>query len=133
VYAVDVLVTMAGGTFLYSARDHALVPHPAAGARDLRREVPRSDWVKEAPALFLLVAHLDRYPENVRPERRRDYAHADAAAIGENLYLAAAALGLGIVLTADARPDAGTLLGLGENEKIVFILPAGRARKGPVE
>jgi SagB-type dehydrogenase family enzyme len=126
-YAVDVVVTSAEGTFVYSPREHALVPHAVAGKKDLRREVPRSDWVREAPVLILLVADVARYPEGVRPERRRDYAHADAAVIGQNLYLAATALGLATVLTADARPEAGELLGLGEGQRIVFILPAGSA------
>ncbi|MBI4601282.1 MAG: nitroreductase family protein [Planctomycetes bacterium] len=127
-YAIDVLVTGAEGTFTYSPKDHALVPHPALGKKDLRAEVPRTDWVKEAPLLVVLVADLGRYPEHVRAERRRDYSYADAAAMGENLYLAAAALGLGTVLTADARPEAGEVLGLKEGQHVAFIMPVGRAR-----
>ena len=127
-YAIDVFVTSQQGTFIYSPRDHSLVPHPELGKKDLRSEVPRSDWVKEAPILILLVARLDRYPENVRAERRRDYSHADAAVIGENIYLAAAGLRLATVLTADAKPEAGATLGLKDTERVVFILPVGHAK-----
>ena len=126
-YVIDVLVTSEEGTFLYSPKDHVLVPHATAGKKDLRAEVPRTGWLKDAPVLVMLVANLDRYPAQVRAERRRDYSHADAAVIGENIYLAAAALKLGTVLTADAKPEAGGLLGLNENQRIVFILPVGHA------
>ncbi len=127
-YVIDVIVTSAEGTFVYSPRDHALVPHAIAGKKDLRAEVPRTGWLKDAPVLVMLVANLDRYPAQVRAERRRDYSHADAAVIGENIYLAAAALRLGTVITADAKPEAGAVLGLNENQRIVFILPVGHGK-----
>lgn len=128
-YAIDVYVTSAEGTFVYSPKDHALVPYAPFAAKDFRGEIPRSDWLKDAPVLVLLIANLDRYPANVRPERRRDYSHADAAVIGENFCLAATALGLGTVLTADAKPEAGAVLGLKEEQKVVFILPVGYGKE----
>lgn len=120
--SIDVFVTSADGTFLYSPRDHALLPR---GRVDLRRDLGGADWAQQAPVLILLVASLDRYPERASPEERRDYSYADAAAAGENLYLAATALGLGTVLTMGSSPRAPELLELGKDQRLLFAFPVG--------
>jgi nitroreductase len=123
--AVDVIVTSAEGTFLYRPREHALAGQGPAAGKDLRKELAGADWAKEAPLLVLLVASLDRYPEKSTAAERRDCSYADAGVMGENLYLACAALELGTVLTMSSPPDAGALLGLGKDQRVIFVFPVG--------
>ncbi len=126
--AVDVIITSAEGTFLYLPGEHALQGQGLASEKDLRAELAGADWAKEAPLLVLLVASLDRYPEKTPEAERRDYSYADAGVMGENLYLACAALRLGTVLTVSSRPEAGALLGLGKDQRTIFAFPVGYAK-----
>jgi nitroreductase len=123
--AVEVIITSAEGTFLYVPGEHALEGQGPAAGKDLRSELAGADWAKEAPLLVLLVASLDRYPEKTTAAERRDYSCADAGVMGENLYIACAALKLGTVLTVSSRPDAGALLGLGKDQRVIFAFPVG--------
>ena len=123
--SVDVFVTSAEGTFVYSSKDHALVPHGAAAKKDLRADLAGAAWAKEAPVLMLFVANLERYPEKTSTAERRDYSFADASAAGENLYLACTALGLGTCLTMSSNKEAGALLGLSKSQVVLFAFPVG--------
>jgi nitroreductase len=124
-YAVSIYVTSAAGTVLYDPLAHALKPAGADPARDLRKEIPRAAGTQAAPAQLILVADFSRYPARASPDSRRYLAHADSGVIAENVSLAAAALGLGTVVTADARPESKTLLGLGAEQMALYVLPVG--------
>ncbi len=122
--SVEVFVCSAHGVFLYDPKRHALLKR---GSADVRDAVAGTDWAKSAPLCMVFVADLARYPQHVSAEERRIYAYADGAVAGENLYLAAAALGLGTVLTmAPAREVAGAL-GLRETELPTYVFPIGYA------
>jgi len=121
--SIDVFVASEEGTFLYSPKEHALLPRDTA---DLRGKLAGAAWAKDAPVLLILVANFDRYPERTSAPERRDYAFADGAAAGENIYLAAAALGLGTVLTMSSISEAATLLKLGKDQRALFVFPVGR-------
>jgi nitroreductase len=120
--AIDILVTSRDGTFLYVPPRHTLVRR---STKDLRKPLAGPDWAAEAPLLLIMVANYDRYPESVREERRRDYGYADAGTAGENVYLAATALGMGTVLTVCSHPESAALLGLRENQRALFVFPLG--------
>ncbi|MBN1443146.1 MAG: nitroreductase family protein [Planctomycetes bacterium] len=123
--AVEVWLTSAEGTFRYDAARHALVPHASRARDDLRSQLTGSDWARKAPVLIALVVRRELYPERVSAEEQIRYAHADAAAIGQNLYLACAVLGLGTVLTDSAPAEADEALGLTDAQDIVFVMPLG--------
>jgi nitroreductase len=125
--SIDVYLTSAEGTFLYSHRDHALLQLDGG---DLRARLAGADWAKEAPILLILVADLTRYPERAPPAERRDYAFADGAAAGENVYLAATALGLGTCLTMSSGVEVGKLLGLVPDRQPLFAFPVGYEKGG---
>lgn len=130
--SVDVYVTSAEGTFRYAPKGHALEAVAAAKGKDLRSVIAHVDWMREAPAVLVLVADFTRYPAQAGQAERRDYAHADAAAAGENLYLAATALGLGTCLTMSSGAETAAALGLAETQKPIFVFPLGR-EKAPTE
>ena len=119
------MVVSEKGTFTYSPKDHALVPDDRLGTEDVRDRVSSSSWTREAPVLMVLVANLGRYPGRVAGARRRDYSHADAAVMGQNLYLACAALELGTVLTVDIKAEAARALRLEEDQEIILVMPVG--------
>ena len=135
-YAITIYVTSPAGTSIYDPAEHALRPAGGAGPggtgaagglaqKDLRSEIPRAEGTRTAPVVLVLVADFSRYPARASPESRRFLAHADCGAIAENIYLAATALGLGTVVTADARPESRGLLGLGEEQMALYVMPVG--------
>lgn len=123
--AVDVVIASKDGLFRYRPARHALVRLDRA---DHRKALTGATWAREAPLLMLLVADLGRYPERVSAQQRQQYARADAAVIGQNLYLATAALGLGTVLTAGVDPRARDVLDLRSEQNVIFVLPVGYPR-----
>lgn len=120
--SVEIFVASADGSFLYDPKAHAL---ERRGSEDLRAKLAGADWARAAPVIFVFVADLDRYPERVPADERRIYAYADGAAAGENLYLAATALGLGTVLTMAPAREVSVALGLRESELPTYVFPAG--------
>lgn len=120
--SVEVFVASADGWFLYDPKAHAL---ERRGSEDLRATLAGADWARGAPVIFVFVADLERYPERVPAEERRIYAYADGAAAGENLYLAATALGLGTVLTMAPAREVSAALGLRESELPTYVFPVG--------
>jgi SagB-type dehydrogenase family enzyme len=126
--SVDVYVTSAEGTFRYASKGHALEAVAVAKGKDLRSVIAHVDWMREAPVVLVLVADFTRYPAQAGQAERRDYAHADAAAAGENLYRAATALGLGTCLTMSSGSETAAALGLAETQKPIFVFPLGREK-----
>ncbi len=118
--SVEVFVATADGVSLYDPRAHALIPRTA---KDLRGKIAGADWAKQAPVVLLVAADLTRYPDRTPEEERGLYAHADGAAAGQNIYLAATALGLGTVLTMSPAKESMGNLGLSESEIPVYVFP----------
>jgi SagB-type dehydrogenase family enzyme len=134
-YAISIYVTSPAGTSIYDPVEHSLRPAggPTVGGpaqKDLRAEIPRAEGTRAAPVVLVLVADFSRYPARASQESRRFLAHADCGAIAENVYLAATALGLGTVITADARPESQALLGLSQDQLALYVMPVGHPAAG---
>ena len=98
------------------------------GAEDHRHAVtgPTSGFGK-APVILVLVTDLTAFPERAGTEKREVWAHAECGAIGQNVYLACADLGLGTVFSAVMKPaPVKELLGLKEHQTPVYMMPIGR-------
>ncbi len=77
-----------------------------------------------------MTAKLNKFPFYVGKEERVNLAHATAGCIGENIYLAANALGLGtrLVGTINAKViNEG--LSLANDEIPLYIMPLGYPKK----
>lgn len=101
---LDVYVALAGGTYLYEPKPHAL---SLVASSDVRRVTGYQDFVDEAPLDLVYVANHSRM-SMVPAAQRQLYAGMAAGAIAQNVYLFAAASGLATVLRAWIDRDALT-------------------------
>jgi nitroreductase len=122
---VEVFVALPTGAYLYDPAAHAL--QQVAGT-DVRRVTGYQDFVDEAPLDLVYVAHHARLSA-VPVAQRSAYAHACAGAISQNVYLFAAAHGLGTVIRAWIDREAiATALGLGHDQEVLLSQTVGYPR-----
>ncbi len=84
------------------------------------------DWIETAPAVIVIAGVIDRTAARYG-QRAVRYVHMEVGAVAENLYLQAAALGLGTVFVgafSDTRVKG--VLKLPEDEDPFAIMPVGR-------
>jgi SagB-type dehydrogenase family enzyme len=117
------------GVYRYEPRRHRLV----LGAEgDRRAAVARAahgqDWVAEAPAILVLAAVYERTAHKYG-ERAARYVHMEAGHAAQNVYLQAAALGLGTTIVGAFRDEElSSTLGLPVHTKPLALLPVGKSR-----
>ena len=117
-YPVDVMVAMPGGVFRYEPGDHKLVK---VISDDIRSIVPMQAGFKNAAIIALYVINKDKVPGG-----RIEWADIEIGSMGQNLFLEAAALGIGSCLFANINSDATIkALGLKENQVLRLAQAAG--------
>jgi len=117
------------GVYHYIPEGHELSQTLDGDRRDdLAHAALGQDWVAEAAAVFLLAAVYERTTDKYG-DRGIRYVHLEAGHAAQNLCLEAVALGLGAV-TVGAFDDGqvASIVGLPEDEKPLYIIPAGRAK-----
>ncbi len=83
------------------------------------------DWLAQAAVHFLFMAHLGQLDEQWGARGYR-YALLDAGRLGERLYLAATALGLGCCgIGALYDQEAADLLGLNAESRLLYLVAVG--------
>ncbi len=111
---------------------------PGENALQTLKEVPdlsdfytagRQDQVKKAPAVMVLSVVMSRSqakrPESAASDIARS-VYQESGHVGQNLYLTAEDLGLGMVVMGGFDSvKMHQVLGLGSNEEIVYIMPVG--------
>jgi SagB-type dehydrogenase family enzyme len=106
-YPIDVLVVLSGGVYRYEPKEHRLV---RVFAEDIREKIPNQDPFKKAAMIVLYVINKDR-------TSRIEWADLEIGCMGQNLYLEAAALGMGARIIAGIKvADVTKILGLKENQ-----------------
>lgn len=122
VMVIDVYVAMADGVWIYAPGQHELLPYLAT---DIRATTGLQEFVNEAPAELIYVAHGERM-HDVIAEDKRLYASVDAAFIGQNVYLFCASEGLGTVFRGafDSKKLAHALK-LGDKQFVTFVQTVG--------
>ncbi len=115
------------GLYQYRIGRHELVER---GRDDLRAPLAVAalgqDWVETAAAVIVIAGVIDRTAARYG-QRAVRYVHMEVGAVAENLYLQAAALGLGTVFVgafSDTRVK--SVLKLPEDEDPFAIMPVGR-------
>ena len=98
---IRVYVLIEEGTYLYEPEPHRLTP---VAAGDIRRHAigrGQQDAGAQAPVRLVYVVDIERFqhagfpePGLYDPETQKSYYYVDAGLIGQNVYLAAASLGL---------------------------------------
>ncbi|HNR98843.1 MAG TPA: nitroreductase family protein [Planctomycetota bacterium] len=111
----------------YDPAAHELVPREAPGAaEDFRAAILGPSSFAAAPAVLVLTVNLAAFPDKAPAAMRAVWAHAECGAIGQNVYLACADLGLGTVFAAAGNPEKiAAALGSAANEAPAYVMPVG--------
>ena len=122
IMVIDIYLAMADGIWFYDPPKNAL---RRTSEQDIRAQTGQQDFVSVAPLELIYVAHGERMTD-VNPEERRLYASVDAGFIGQNVYLACAAAGLGSVFrgSVDAARVA-RLMQLPDSQFVTFAQTVG--------
>jgi len=119
---IDIYVALPQGAYRFDAKTQAL---QLVCAQDVRRVTGYQDFVDDAPLDLIYVADHTRM-SLVPAAQRQAYAHVAAGAIAQNVYLFAAANGLGTVLRAWIDRDAIALaLGLPHDYQVLLSQTVG--------
>jgi SagB-type dehydrogenase family enzyme len=125
--AIDLYVSMASGLYLYDTKTNRLEP---IINEDIRSLIGKQPFVKTAPVNLIMVADFNRM-EKYYADKKETYAHADAAFIGQNVYLFCASEGLATVFRASIdKPALAKAMKLREDQKIIFSQTVGYGKKG---
>lgn len=118
---IDVYVFLKTGIYLYDA--HALQLKPIT-AGDHRAAAGMQDYVATAPVNLVYVADYSKMGGS--DDSKEIYSSADAAFIGENVYLYCSAFDLACVFRASIDKDvAAKLMNLNETQKVVSAQTVG--------
>jgi SagB-type dehydrogenase family enzyme len=123
------MVAKKDGLFRYIPQGHKLAQ---VQDRDLRDELSRAAWnqefIKEAPAVFVITAFYSRTTGRY-DERGIRYVHIEVGHAAQNLHLMAVALGLGSVPVGAFNDELiKKLLKLSKDEEPLYLVPVGYAR-----
>jgi len=131
---IRIYVLMEEGVYLYEPGPHRLAPVVAGDIRRLAIGRGQQDAGAQAPVRFVYVVDIERFrhagfpePGLYDPEIQKSYYFVDTGLVAQNVYLAAAALGLGawfhncdkeafgraVELGPDLRPLFGQTIGYG--------------------
>lgn len=115
------------GLYRYLVREHAL---ERLGTGDIRAELAAAalgqSWIAKGALTLVFSALYDRTTGRYGA-RGEQYVHLEAGHASQNVYLQAAALGLGTVAVGafDDR-QVGAICGMGRQEVPLYIMPVGR-------
>jgi len=127
----DIYVLRADGAYFWDSEANALYE---VSARDLRGCTGRmnagdANFALQAPVALVFVADFARQGMSDRRYDAIRYACVDAGFIGQNVYLHAAANGLGSVFLGSLAPEKiGEALGLPKTSVAIFAQTVGKVR-----
>lgn len=101
----DIYVTTADGLYLYDPANHSL---KVLGKEDVRSVAGSQDFVPGAPVNLIYVADYEKavfMGQKMDKHTAETWAYANAAAIGQNVYLWCASEGLACIIRAMADAD----------------------------
>lgn len=129
-YPLELYVATAAAFYHYAPGVHRLDLHSDG---DLRPALCRASWeqqfVREAPAVFVIAAVYERTERKYGRQRGPRYVHMDAGHAAENVLLQAVALGLGAVAVAAFRDDqVQQVLSLPREQQPLYLIPVGHPR-----
>lgn len=123
---VDIYVAMAGGTYVYQAKENNLKP---VLAQDVRAMTGSQEFVKDAPLNLIYVSDYSRMTRASGDDRNL-YAGADVGFIAQNVYLFCASEGLAAVVRGSVdREPLAKALNLRPDQKIILAQTVGYPKK----
>ncbi len=119
---ISVYVAMKDGMYLYNAKKHQL---ELVVDKDLRSLTGKQKFVNDAPLNLVYVADMKKSAGDT-DEEKLIYSGADAAFIGQNVYLYCASAGLNTVIRAYIDKDTlAKAMNLDSNKKIILAQTVG--------
>ncbi len=110
-----VIYVLLEDVYKYNPINHSLVLYKEGDYRDI------VGWQYSAPVQICLCWNKDIADRNL--------SCAELGAIGQNIYFAANAIGLGTVITAQGDPPAIEPVGIPDNEHGIGVMPLGHPTK----
>lgn len=131
-YPLEVYVVTPEGVFHYLPHRHGLQPHADGNLiPGLSAAAFNQDCVAKAPAVFVISAVYERTMRRYGSRGER-YVHMEAGHAAQNIHLEAVALGLGSVAVGAFNDDeVYRVLGLGNKEKPLYLIPVGEPGSNP--
>ena len=118
-YPIDVLVALPQGVYRYEPKEHRLA---RVFAEDIREKIPNQDPFKKAAMIVLYVINKDK-------TSRIEFADIEIGCMAQDLYLEAAALGMGSRIFASVRvADVTKILGLKESQILRIAQAVGPSK-----
>jgi nitroreductase len=131
---IRVYVLMEEGTYLYEPEPHRLTPVAAGDIRRLAIGRGQQDAGAQAPVRLVYVVDIERFqhsgfpePGLYDPEIQKSYYFVDTGLVAENVYLAAASVGLGAWFHNCDKEAFEQAVGLGPDLRPVFGQTIGYA------
>lgn len=122
---IDIYVATAEAVWLYEPVPHAL---RRVMDGDIREATGRQPFPATAPVVLIYVADRARMAQAPAADQHL-YAHVDAALVAQNVYLFAAAEGLGTVVIGNVeKPELAAALKLRPEQILCFTQPVGYPR-----
>jgi len=130
-YPLDVYVVagkggvemLAAGVYRYRPANHSLeVVREGDRRKDVAYAALTQMWIAKAPVIFVITAEYERITSKYG-ERGIRYAHIEVGHVGENIFLQAGTLGLGVGIVGAFR-DASVAKAIGapkEHEPLIII------------
>jgi len=135
-YALDLYVAVGGqeagglaaGVYHYDPQHHALEPTLEGDVRPtLARLSVGQTFIAEAPLAMVITAEYERISQRYG-DRAARYVHMEVGHAAQNVYLQAAALGLGTVVVGSFQDEAvSQALSLPAQHRPLYIMPVGHS------
>ncbi|MEE8163144.1 MAG: SagB/ThcOx family dehydrogenase [Anaerolineae bacterium] len=129
-YPLEVYVATANGLYHYVPQGHRVI---SESQDDLRLKLweagLRQDWIREAPAVFVITAIYERTAKKYGGRAER-YVKLEAGHTCQNILLQAVALDLGAVpIGAFYDDQVQAALSLPTDHEPLYLIPVGHPRK----
>jgi nitroreductase len=119
---IDIYVAADPGGYLYDAPAHKLVE---VTDQDIKGRLARQGHVAKSSHVLVLVADLSKVPGSSE-DTQLAWAHSTAGTIAENVYLMAAARGVGTGIVAGIKADdIRQALNLAKDAVPLYVMPLG--------
>jgi SagB-type dehydrogenase family enzyme len=131
-YPLEIDVATPDGVFRYLPEQHQLQPRSTGNLiPKLTAAALHQDCVARAPAVVVISAVHERTKRRYGSRADR-YVHMEAGHSAQNIHLQAVALGLGsVAVGAFNDNEVHRVLGLGEDEKPLYLIPVGEPVRRP--
>jgi nitroreductase len=121
---VDVYAALPSGVFRYDWKGHALSD---ISKKDIRAGIGLQNFVASAPCSLIFVANAESLSEIKNEALRGQFAAVAAGAMTQDVYLAAAAMGLGArYIHSIKEPEIKRELALKDSDSVICLMLLGK-------